>query len=108
MSAREVIPVIRPGAPPPTTAAGRRQLMRRARALAWVGIAWHVVECAIAVSAGTAASSIALIGFGVDSAIEAAAGLVVVWLFASRRAGSAVAERRAQVLIAASFFLLAG
>ena len=108
MSAREVIPVIRPGAPPQTTAAGRRQLMRRARALAWLGIAWHVVECAIAVAAGTAASSIALLGFGIDSAIEAAAGLVVVWLFASRQAGSAVAERRAQTLIAASFFLLAG
>jgi divalent metal cation (Fe/Co/Zn/Cd) transporter len=42
-----------------------------------------------------------------DSAIESAAGLVVVWLFASRRSGSAVAERRAQRLIAGSFFALA-
>jgi divalent metal cation (Fe/Co/Zn/Cd) transporter len=85
----------------------RARLLRRARMLAWGGIAWHVAEFAIALGAGIAAGSIALIGFGLDSAIEAAAGLVVVWLFASRRAGSAGAERRAQQLIAASFFLLA-
>jgi divalent metal cation (Fe/Co/Zn/Cd) transporter len=85
----------------------RARLLRRARLLAWAGIAWHVLEFAIALAAGLAAGSIALIGFGLDSAIEAAAGLVVVWLFASRRAGSASAERRAQQLIAASFFVLA-
>jgi divalent metal cation (Fe/Co/Zn/Cd) transporter len=107
MSTRELLPVIRPGAPPVLPAADRARLMRRTRALAWAGIAWHVAECAIAVAAGLAASSIALIGFGIDSAIESAAGVVVVWLFASRRAGSAAAERRAQRLIAASFFLLA-
>ncbi|MDX6596932.1 MAG: hypothetical protein QOE87_819 [Gaiellales bacterium] len=93
------------GATPPS--ADRERLMRQTRALAWAGIAWHALEFAIALVAGLVASSIALIGFGIDSAIEAAAGLVVVWLFASRRAGSAGAERRAQQLIAASFFLLA-
>jgi divalent metal cation (Fe/Co/Zn/Cd) transporter len=81
--------------------------VRRARVLAWAGIAWHVVEFAVPVGAGLAASSIALIGFGVDSLIEAAAGLVVLWLFATRRAASATAERRAQQLIAGTFFLLA-
>ena len=85
----------------------RARLLRRARMLAWAGIAWHVVEFAIALGAGLAAGSIALVGFGLDSAIEAAAGLVVVWLFATRRASSASAERRAQQLIAASFFVLA-
>jgi divalent metal cation (Fe/Co/Zn/Cd) transporter len=85
----------------------RARLVRQTRRLAWAGIAWHVLEFAIAVVAGVAASSIALVGFGVDSAIEAAAGVVVVWLFASHRSGSAAAERRAQQLIAASFFLLA-
>jgi divalent metal cation (Fe/Co/Zn/Cd) transporter len=92
---------------PPATRADRERLMRQTRLLAWAGIAWHVLEFAIALVAGLVASSIALIGFGIDSAIEAAAGLVVVWLFASPRAGSASAERRAQQLIAASFFLLA-
>ena len=101
------MPVIRPGAQPLQAAPDRARLVRRARALAWLGISWHVAECAIAVVAGSAASSIALIGFGIDSAIEAAAGFVVLWLFASRQAGSPAAERRAQVLIAGSFFLLA-
>ena len=94
-------------AAPSSAHAGRERLMRQTRALAWAGIAWHVLEFAIALAAGLVASSIALVGFGIDSAIEAAAGLVVVWLFASSRAGSAGAERRAQRLIAASFFLLA-
>jgi divalent metal cation (Fe/Co/Zn/Cd) transporter len=85
----------------------RRALERRARMLAWGGIAWHVVEFAIAIGAGVAAGSIALVGFGADSLIEALAGLVVVWLFTGDRRGSRVSERRAQVLIAASFFLLA-
>jgi divalent metal cation (Fe/Co/Zn/Cd) transporter len=107
LSARDLMPVIRHGGPSALTASERTRLMRRTRRLAWAGIAWHVLECAIAVGAGLAASSIALIGFGIDSAIESAAGLVVVWLFASRRGGSAVAERRAQRLIAGSFFALA-
>ncbi len=85
----------------------RLALERRARALAWIGIVWHVVEFAIAIGAGIAAGSIALIGFGADSLIEALAGLVVVWLFTGGRLGSRAAERRAQKLIAASFFALA-
>jgi divalent metal cation (Fe/Co/Zn/Cd) transporter len=85
----------------------RLRLERRARALAWIGIVWHVVEFVIAVGAGVAAGSIALIGFGADSLIEALAGLVVVWLFTGGRLGSHLAERRAQKLIAANFFTLA-
>jgi divalent metal cation (Fe/Co/Zn/Cd) transporter len=82
-------------------------LERQARRLAWGGIAWHFVEFGIALGAGIAASSIALIGFGADSLIEALAGFVVVWLFTGRRVGSRAAERQAQQLIAASFFVLA-
>ena len=85
----------------------RARLERRARFLAWSGIGWHVVEFGIALGAGIAAGSIALIGFGVDSLIEAFAGFVVVWLFTGARLASRAAERRAQQLIAASFFVLA-
>ena len=53
------------------------------------------------------AGSIALIGFGADSLIEAVAGFVVVWLFTGSRIGSSHAERRAQQLIAVSFYVLA-
>ena len=85
----------------------RTRLQRRARLLAWSGNAWHLVEFAIAVGAGIAAGSIALIGFGADSLIEGFAGLTVVWLFSGARLHSPTAERRAQQLIAASFFVLA-
>ena len=69
-------------------AAVRLPLERRARALAWLGLAWHAAEFVVAVGAGVAAGSIALIGFGVDSLIEALAGLVVLWLFPGRRLGA--------------------
>ena len=85
----------------------RTRLVGRARRLAWGGNAWHVVEFAIAVGAGLAAGSIALVGFGLDSLIEALAGFVILWRFAGRRVHSEQAERRAQQLIAASYFVLA-
>jgi divalent metal cation (Fe/Co/Zn/Cd) transporter len=85
----------------------RAPLVRRARLLAWVGLGWHFVEAAVAIGAGVVAGSVALIGFGADSLIEAAAGIVVLWLMAGSRSTSARAERRAQQLIAASFVLLA-
>jgi divalent metal cation (Fe/Co/Zn/Cd) transporter len=98
------LPVLAPDPAPDE----RARLERRTRLLAWGGIGWHVVEFAIALAAGLAAGSIALIGFGADSLIEALAGGVVLWLFTGRRRGSRTAERRAQQLIALSFFLLAG
>lgn len=85
----------------------RRALVRRARLLAWLGVAWHVIEATIAILAGLAASSIALIGFGADSIVESGAGIVVIWRFAAARSFSENAERRAQQLISLSFFLLA-
>jgi divalent metal cation (Fe/Co/Zn/Cd) transporter len=92
---------------PPLDPAELARLQRRARLLAWGGNAWHVAEFAIALAAGIAASSIALIGFGVDSLIEVLAGGVVVWLFTGNRIGSRTAERRAQQAICISFGLLA-
>jgi divalent metal cation (Fe/Co/Zn/Cd) transporter len=85
----------------------RDRLVRRARRLAWLGVGWHGIEAAIALGAGAVASSIALVGFGADSLIESVAGLVVLWRFARRRAGSAAAELRAQRLIGVSFYALA-
>ena len=55
----------------------RVRLERRARRLAWGGNLWHVAEFAIALAAGISASSIALVGFGIDSLIEVLAGSVV-------------------------------
>ncbi len=91
----------------PVSPEERGRLVRRARLLAWGGNSWHVVEFAIAVAAGIAASSIALIGFGFDSLIESLAGFIIVWRFAAGRRDSEAAERRAQQLVAVSFFILA-
>jgi divalent metal cation (Fe/Co/Zn/Cd) transporter len=75
--------------------------------LVWGGNAWHIVEFAIAIGAGVAAGSIALVAFGVDSLIEVAAGLTIVWRFSGSRLASATSERRAQQMVAFSYFALA-
>ncbi|HXG76146.1 MAG TPA: cation transporter [Gaiellaceae bacterium] len=79
----------------------------RARLLSWVSLAWMALEGAIAVVAGVLAGSIALVAFGLDSAIEGFASVVIVWRFSGGRLHSEAAERRAQKLVAAQFFLLA-
>jgi divalent metal cation (Fe/Co/Zn/Cd) transporter len=66
-----------------------------------------VLEFAIAVAAGLVAGSIALVGFGADSLVEAVAGVIVLWRFAAARVASDAAERRAQRLIGLSFFAIA-
>jgi divalent metal cation (Fe/Co/Zn/Cd) transporter len=89
-----------------SSANDRERWLRRGRWLTWGAIAWHLIEFAIAIVAGIAAGSIALVAFGADSLIEAAAGLVLAWLFTGQRALSGAAELRASRLIACSFFVL--
>jgi divalent metal cation (Fe/Co/Zn/Cd) transporter len=64
-------------------------------------------EGAIAIFAGISAGSVALVGFGLDSAIEGLASVIIIWRFWGARALSEAAERRAQKLVAVSFFVLA-
>lgn len=82
-------------------------LARRARILSWLSLGWMTAEGAIAITAGVLAGSIALIGFGLDSVIEGIASVVIIWRFTGHRIHSTAAERRAQQLVAAQFFLLA-
>ena len=63
----------------------RHGLASRARRLTQLGLAWHVLEAAISIAAGVIAGSVALVGFGADSVIEAGAGLVVLWLLTGDR-----------------------
>jgi divalent metal cation (Fe/Co/Zn/Cd) transporter len=79
---------------------------RRARLLSWVSLVWMGAEGAIAITAGVLAGSIALVAFGLDSAIEGFASLVIVWRFTGSRLLSHAAEERAQKLVAIQFFLL--
>ena len=81
--------------------------MRRAKLLAWWGVGWHGIEAAVAIGAGVVAGSIALVGFGADSLIESVAGFALLWRFAAARAASEDAERKAQKMIAASFYVIA-
>ena len=94
-----------PGAP--LTPDRHAALARRARRLSWLGLVWIGAEGVVAIAAGLAAGSVALIGFGIDSAIEGFASLVIIWRFTGSRLLSSAAERRAQRLVAAQFFLLA-
>ena len=80
---------------------------RRARQLSWLSLAWMGAEGAVAITAGILAGSIALLSFGLDSAIEGFASLVIVWRFTGSRVLSRAAEERAQKLVAIQFFLLA-
>ena len=93
----------------PEQAAGKEwlRLARLARTLAWTSLAWLTIEGTVGVVAGLVAGSIALVGFGLDSAIEGLASVIVVWRFTGTRTLSDHAEERAQKLVAVSFFLLA-
>jgi divalent metal cation (Fe/Co/Zn/Cd) transporter len=97
-------PAPRPGTPPSLE---WLRAARRAKQLSWLSLAWMGAEGAIAITAGILAGSIALIGFGIDSAIEGVASLVIVWRFTGHRLVSHVAEERAQKLVAIQFFILA-
>ena len=86
---------------------GRPELVRRAKVLARLGLGWHAIEAAVAIGAGIGASSVALIGFGADSIVESAAGVVLLWRFGAERQSSDAAEQRAYRLIAVSFWVIA-
>lgn len=96
-----VVPVIQPGG------GTRSRLVRRAKLLSWLSLAWMTIEGAVGVTAGLIAGSVALTGFGLDSVIEGAASVIVIWRFTGARESSQVSERRAQKLVGVSFFLLA-
>jgi divalent metal cation (Fe/Co/Zn/Cd) transporter len=84
-------------------------LRRRALWLEYLTIGWNVIEAVVAVAAGVAAGSIALVGFGFDSSIEVFAASTVVWQFRAELRGDVDEdrERRALKLIAVTFFVLA-
>ena len=79
-------------------------LTRRGLRLAWLIVVWDLIEGAVAVTAGLAAGSIALLGFGIDSGIEVFAASIVIWQL---RGGSSARQSPALKAIAATFFILA-
>jgi divalent metal cation (Fe/Co/Zn/Cd) transporter len=95
------LPVIQP------SGGTRSRLVRRARALSLLTIAWMTVEAGVAIAAALAAGSVALLGFGLDSLIELASASTILWLYTGSRPASHASERRAQQLIALCFAALA-
>ena len=96
--------------PTAVTAAPRALGLAHALRLELFGVGWNVVETGIGIAAGIAAGSVALLGFGLDSVVEASSGSVVLWRLISERRGSRSveeAEERAVRLLAFAFGALA-
>ncbi len=83
----------------------RRKLGRRAQLLAGATVSYNLVEAVIAITAGLAAGSVALVGFGLDSVVEVSSGLIILWQFRHKMPESR--EQQALKLMALSFFALA-
>jgi divalent metal cation (Fe/Co/Zn/Cd) transporter len=91
----------------PSTAR-RAVLTRRVRWFVAATITYNVIEAIVAITAGTLASSTALIGFGLDSVIEVSSAAAVAWQFSGSDAGRRQRrERTALRIIAVSFYALA-
>lgn len=101
--------LLRPGGHAVTTTAPLATrndvLRRRIRIVVAITITWNVIEAVVALAAGSAASSAALIGFGLDSIVEVLSAAAVAWQFAAP--DPAKREKTALRIIAMSFFGLA-
>jgi divalent metal cation (Fe/Co/Zn/Cd) transporter len=88
----------------------RDRLVRRGVTLEIFTLSWMTVEAGVAIAAGVAARSVALLAFGIDSIIEFVAALVVLQAFRAEQTGRGGLEReqRALRVIGMTFFLLAG
>jgi divalent metal cation (Fe/Co/Zn/Cd) transporter len=93
--------------PVPSGSALWVRLARRAWVLSWLTLGWLGIEAGFGIVAAIIAGSVALLGFGLDSGIEALASIIVIWRFTGSRLAGALSERRAQKLVALSFYLLA-
>jgi divalent metal cation (Fe/Co/Zn/Cd) transporter len=86
---------------------GWHDAARRARLLSWISLGYMAGEGLVAVVAAVVAGSVALLGFGLDSAIEGLASVIIIWRFTGTRAVSPEVEARAHRGVAITFFLLA-
>jgi divalent metal cation (Fe/Co/Zn/Cd) transporter len=92
-----------------SSAIQRERSVARGIRLEYLTIGWNVLECLIAVISGIIAGSVALVGFGIDSAIESATGVVLLWRLREEQNGknSEELEQRALKLVGVGFLLLA-
>lgn len=86
--------------------------LKHALRLEYLTVGWNVIEAVVAIGAGLAANSVALVGFGIDSVVESVSGAVLIWRLRAEGAGMEVSaverlDRRAHKLVAGSLFALA-
>lgn len=87
---------------------GRRAALgRRVQMLAWATIGYNSLEAVVAIGAGLAAGSVALLSFGLDSVVEVLSALAVSWQFAGGGTNHEAREERTLRLVAVAFFALA-
>lgn len=96
----------------------RARHLRDALRLEYLTVGWNVIEGVVAVTAALAARSVALLGFGLDSFVETASALILIWRLGAERDAAAAGraldraaierlDRRAHRLVGLSLFLLA-
>ena len=85
----------------------RDTLIKKALTLEYATVGWNVIEAGVAISAGLAADSVALIGFGLDSIIEVTAAVALIWRLTREAEEETNAERRALLVVGLTFFALA-
>ena len=95
---------------PPHESKPPHELKTRALILEYFTVGYNIIECIMAIIAGVAAGSIALIGFGLDSVIESLSGGVLIWRLTKHGKISPTEEerieKRAVKLVGATFFIL--
>jgi cation diffusion facilitator family transporter len=90
----------------------RAQLLRRGLRLEYLTVGWYIFEGLVAIAAGLASGSVALVGFGLDSLVETISGLILIWRLRVEQAGADEerverVERRAERLVGIAFLVLA-
>lgn len=93
----------------PATFTEREATLARGRRLEYLTIAWNGLEAAVSLAAGVLAGSVALVGFGLDSVIETASAIVLLWRLGAEGDphDRERVERRAHRLVGVFFLLLA-
>src|SRR5467141_1641464 len=87
----------------------RERSLRHGIRLEYLTVGWNILEGAVAILSGMIAGSFALVGFGIDSAIESSSGTVLLWRLHAERKGQDVErlENQALKLVGIGFCLLA-
>ena len=93
-----------------TLAPARTRSLRRGVLLEYFTVAWNTLEAFVGLTAGLLAGSVALVGFALDSIVEASSGSILIWRLRSEERGTRTAEeaeRKAIRLVAVAFLALA-